>query len=94
MKVTIINDHIQKFNNKRYNSGLKGQPYYRRQCRVNGRLTTKSLHREVWEHHYGDIPKGWHVHHRDHNWQNNQIDNLVLIPYLEWVSRTVDPGRP
>jgi len=37
------------------------------------------LHRYVWEEHNGEIPKGYHVHHKDHNKANNHIDNLVLV---------------
>ena len=36
-------------------------------------------HRIVWKRHKGEIPKGWHVHHKDENKLNNEIDNLELI---------------
>jgi len=36
----------------------------------------KRLHRYVWEHHNGSIPKGVHVHHKDFNKSNNDISNL------------------
>jgi hypothetical protein len=37
------------------------------------------LHREVWKHHYGEIPKGMNVHHKDENPLNNDISNLELL---------------
>ena len=36
-------------------------------------------HCVVWEQHYGSIPKGMQIHHRDGNKLNNNIDNLVLV---------------
>lgn len=36
-------------------------------------------HCVVWEKHYGEIPKGMQVHHKDGNKQNNNIDNLILV---------------
>lgn len=39
----------------------------------------KRLHRYVWEYHHGPIPKGYHIHHMDHNKSNNDISNLELM---------------
>ena len=39
----------------------------------------KRLHRYVWEHEVGTIPKGYQVHHIDGNKANNDISNLSLI---------------
>lgn len=39
----------------------------------------KRLHRYVWEYHYGEIPKGYHIHHKDHDKSNNDISNLECI---------------
>lgn len=49
--------------------------------------TGRKLSRYVFEHHIvvceqlglTEIPKGWNVHHCDHNPQNNQFENLVLL---------------
>jgi hypothetical protein len=43
----------------------------------------KRLHRVVWEHYNGKIPKGYHIHHVDGNTQNNAIENLQLIEATE-----------
>jgi hypothetical protein len=45
------------------------------------------LHQEIWKDRHGPIPKGWHVHHRDGNPLNNDIDNLEALPGEEHVSR-------
>lgn len=37
------------------------------------------LHRYVWEKYNGSIPKGYQVHHIDHNKDNNDISNLKLM---------------
>lgn len=36
------------------------------------------MHRHVWEYFNGPIPKGFHVHHKDQNKWNNNIQNLEL----------------
>lgn len=37
------------------------------------------LHRAVWEFYNGKIPKGYHIHHKDENKKNNQIENLECL---------------
>ena len=38
------------------------------------------LHRAVWEFHSGQkIPKGYLVHHKDHNKHNNSYENLECL---------------
>ena len=39
----------------------------------------KRLHRVVWEHYKEPIPKGYHIHHKDGNTHNNDINNLSLV---------------
>jgi hypothetical protein len=39
----------------------------------------EALHREIWKFYNGEIPKGWHVHHKDGNYLNNDISNLEAI---------------
>lgn len=38
----------------------------------------KRIHRYVWEHYNGEIPEGYHIHHKDGDKSNNSIENLVL----------------
>jgi len=44
------------------------------------RLGTRYLHREKWEKLRGPIPKGWVVHHKDHDRSNCRISNLECLP--------------
>jgi hypothetical protein len=40
----------------------------------------KSSHyRKIYEQHHGKIPKGYHIHHKDGNRNNNSIENLVCL---------------
>lgn len=39
----------------------------------------KRLHVYVWEHYNGAIPDGYHVHHIDHDKNNNEISNLKML---------------
>lgn len=41
------------------------------------------LHRYIYETYIGTIPKGYEVHHIDHNKDNNEIDNLKLLSSKE-----------
>lgn len=39
----------------------------------------KRLHRYVWEYYNGEIPKGYHIHHKDGDRTNNDITNLLAV---------------
>ena len=67
MQVNVINESTQEFNGKNYWL-YPNSKYYERY--------KKRLHRAVWEYHNGPIPKGYHVHHKDNDRANNQIENL------------------
>ena len=41
------------------------------------------LHRVIWEDAYGEIPEGHHIHHKDGNHLNNDLDNLQCLPVAE-----------
>lgn len=49
-----------------------GRKYYR-----NTELG--DLHRYVWKKYHGDIPKGYDIHHKDRNTDNNDISNLMML---------------
>lgn len=61
----------------------KFQGYYCYRTK-NGRYVY--LHREVYEMHYGPIPSGYIVHHKDGNKLNNSIENLELLSRAEHAS--------
>lgn len=37
------------------------------------------LHRQIWKDHYGEIPEGYHIHHKNHDTTDNRIENLELL---------------
>lgn len=82
MQVIIINETTQEFNGLRY--WAKTSKYYSRHTRKGG---PRRLHRDVWEYHNGPIPNGYHVHHKDANRQNNQLNNLELRFASKHLSR-------
>lgn len=47
---------------------------------------TVYLHREVYEMHYGPIPDGFIVHHKDGDKTNNSLENLELLSRAEHAS--------
>lgn len=47
----------------------------------------KRLHRYVYEKTIGEIPKGYDIHHKDHNKNNNEPDNLELLTRSEHLKR-------
>ena len=68
MEVQRISKTAQRFNGVTYY--LCGEYFQRK---------GKRLHRMVWEYYNGPIPEGCHVHHRDGDKCNNNIENLVLL---------------
>lgn len=64
----VVSETIQMFN---------GRPFYL--CGFYFQNKGKRLHRAVWEYYNGEIPKGFHVHHKDGNRANNAIENLELM---------------
>lgn len=45
--------------------------------------TCRGRARKVWRAKNGDIPKGYHIHHKDGDFTNNTIENLVCISASE-----------
>jgi hypothetical protein len=75
MSVIVISDTAQEFLGVRYY--LCGS-YFQRYG--------KRLHRVVWSHYNGSIPKRAHIHHRDLDIANNHPDNLVCVTADEHLS--------
>lgn len=75
MSVTVISATVQEF---------LGVRYY--QCGRYFQHCGKRLHRVVWQHFNGHIPKRAHIHHRDGDAFNNQPDNLVCVAADEHLS--------
>ena len=55
----------------------KPSGYYQSTVRTTDRKNW--LHQFVYEEANGTIPDGYEVHHRDHNKDNNKVENLELL---------------
>lgn len=67
-RVKVISDTVQEFLGVQY---FVSQGYFHR--------NKERLHRVVWRHFNGEIPEGFHIHHKDHNRANNNIENLEAL---------------
>lgn len=63
-------------------------------CHINGKDVNHS--RVVWEYFNGQIPEGWHIHHRNgshSNLEDDNITNLKAVPslwnlhYFPWLTK-------
>ena len=70
---------------------FRGAKYWRSQSRFmrHGRL----LHRAVWEAAHGPIPAGHHIHHRNHDWRDNRLENLECLPAVAHKSHHAKQRR-
>lgn len=69
------------YRGKKYNR-LPNSP--RRQARVyywrhDSYQSPFPLHRQIWIDNFGEIPKGFIIHHKDDNPLNNELSNLELM---------------
>src|SRR6056297_1825200 len=74
-KVTIGRDGLpqQEFNGEVFRL-YPGERYFSR-----GR---SRMHTKVWVHYFGNIPKGYQIHHKNGNKWDNRIENLEILPAL------------
>lgn len=82
METIRISETVQEFN---------GERFY--MCGNYFQHKGKRLHRAVWEHHNGEIPKGYHIHHKDGDRSNNSIDNLALVESSDHLSGHMTPEK-
>ena len=80
MEVKYSKGHLKAvFNNVTYyKTPARGCIYFMSGKR-KGLGRQRSLHRDVYQAHWGAIPKGFLVHHVDGNGYNNEESNLVAI---------------
>jgi hypothetical protein len=62
----------------------------------NTSLRERLLHRIIWISRRGRIPKGWDIHHKNKNWQDNRLSNLTIMPQpdhrrMHMIERLGDP---
>lgn len=78
-------DHIEIDGIWFYKEG-RGKYYLGNVKDENGKPKPTRAHHYVWKKYNGEIPKGFAVHHIDHNPRNNDISNLVLMNMTEHAS--------
>jgi uncharacterized protein YbdZ (MbtH family) len=68
--------------------------YYKSLMRHDDR---EYLHRAMWRSEHGNIPHGWHVHHKNEDKDDNRIDNFECLPIrehnLKHAATLADNGR-
>lgn len=69
------NRKVAEFNGKVYIKDSRTGYYL---CHETSGTGTR-LHRDVWEFYNCEIPKGYEIHHKDHDKSNNNIENLQLL---------------
>ena len=74
--------------------------YFSRVLKINKNnglieIKSKRVHVLVAEHFIGSRPKGYHIHHKDGNKQNNRADNLEYISPIEHsiLECSLNPSR-
>lgn len=82
-----MNDNIVILDGYKFRKDKK-TGYYLSSGTINGKR--KRLHIYVWERENGTIPKGYHIHHKDHNKDNNSIENLEMLTAEEHTQRHVE----
>lgn len=45
--------------------------------------TTRSMARRIFTRRFGPIPKGYHIHHKDGDFTNNDVNNLECLQEAE-----------
>lgn len=53
----------------------------------------RRLHEEIWKTAHGPIPDGHHIHHRDGNPLNNDLDNLECVDPRTHTRLHIDEDR-
>lgn len=74
------------FNGIKYRRNEKGYYFPSGWHRKNG-LKLQALHQEVWKAANGPIPKGHHIHHIDHDKDNNDLSNLECLTAKEHIAK-------
>lgn len=57
--------------------------YYMLRRNIEGQPVLMFEHRLVWEMHYGPVPAGYEIHHKNGNGMDNRLDNLEILPIRE-----------
>ena len=80
-KETVVDDDDYEFLIRtKWSAGIweDGPRPIRNSKTLNGKRHQIFMHREIWEHHYGSIPKGMEIDHINGDRLDNQLHNLRL----------------
>ena len=85
-QVEVIDEKTQIFAGVTFYKGSKSNYF-----RVN-----ISLHQFIWRYCVGEIPKGYDIHHKDLNPNNNDISNFQMLTKSEHIRlhKTIEIERP
>lgn len=81
-----------EYNEDKTRAVFNGRTYYLRQSQGYYYAPRRDhrgcdmLHRMVYIHYNGEIPQGYHIHHKDGNKANNDISNLECLPMSKHLS--------
>lgn len=89
LRPIVCTDGTQTFRGQRY-WPMPPNGYFRRRG--------KFLHREVFRMNGQEIPKGWHIHHRDGNTADNAPENLEAVSpkthaKVHWTTERAERSR-
>lgn len=70
--------------------GKAGSGYLKFTLSKNGIEKHKRANRLVWEVFVGPIPYGYDIHHKNHNRQDNRLENLELILLSDHTKEHID----
>lgn len=72
------------FNGRRYTRKPGARYYYANVWHKDEKhYLSHALHRDIWQFYNGDIPKGYHVHHENEDWNDNSPGNLICLTRSE-----------
>ncbi len=89
----MTNRETVSWNGKKYHrypdaTNLSDRSYFSRGVKGG----TERLHRSIYEHHHGKIPKGYHVHHINGDKGDNRIENLEALTHKEHFGKHLATG--
>lgn len=66
-----------------------GTGYFQVKMYAQGTRYNRYIHRIVWEAFMGNIPDKMEINHKDHNKNNNNLDNLEVVDRSTNMKRAV-----
>lgn len=90
--IVDINGNSRKLKGRDMKTEINNSGYVLGRMRRDGEITTRTIHRLVYETFIGEIPEGLEIDHIDNNKTNNKLSNLRLLTRAENMQR-VDNNR-